>query len=119
MRRVLVLAAFLVTGCSSPQNQNTYYSAPAKAPQAEVQAANQKSLRCLAQYSAQLDDGVSDVTLIAKTVASMCNREREEFFYISSRGFGPMNQSSVMQMVLNKDVEAATYYILSGRASRK
>lgn len=118
MKKYVVLAILFAAGCSTG-NSNNNQPRPAPASDAEVQAANQKSLRCLAQYSEDLDDGISDVNTVARAVSNSCRSERNEFYIVSTRGRGPLNQNAVMNAIVEKDIEAATFYILSNRANRR
>ena|SRR5690625_4687457 len=116
-----VLSGILIVGCSSsPQTNNTYRApTPTVASDAEMNAANQRRLACLAKYSSELDDGSTDVNVIVRAVINSCRRERENFYNVSTRGRGPLNHNVAMNAVMEMDVEAATYYILSNRAGRR
>ncbi|MDP1932302.1 MAG: hypothetical protein Q8L60_12680 [Gammaproteobacteria bacterium] len=123
MMKAIVLLAILVAGCSSPQSGIATRSAPAPRPtvasEAEMDAANQRSMACLLKYASELDDGSTDVNVIVRAVTNSCRREREQFFSVAIRGHGPLDQNAAMNAVLEKDTEAATYFILSNRADNR
>ncbi len=109
---IVLIGALLAFGCGLA-------AAQAYAPQADIDAANQKNLKCLAKYSSDLDDGATDVKTIAKIVANSCTRERESFFKLASQGRGPLDERAAMRGLFEQDADAATFYILSNRAKKK
>jgi hypothetical protein len=118
MKSMLLLVALVLSGCGTTYQQQTSYVQP-KATESEVQEANLRSLQCLARYAKQLDDKVSDVKVISSAVAQSCRKERGEFFLISTRGWGALDNNRVMSTLVEKDTDAATYYILTQRSKKE
>ncbi|WP_426340748.1 hypothetical protein ACN9MZ_02495 [Pseudoduganella sp. S-14] len=93
-------------------------NAMAQAMSPAAKEAHTRSLQCLSKYSAQLDDGVSNVETIAKVVANSCREESVRFVDIWTAGV-VVDKQAILSKVLTSNVESASFYILSNRASKK
>jgi hypothetical protein len=116
MKQAVILITLLLAGFSSNPGYADNYGSSEKSSEAEVQAAVQKQYQCFFHYSSQLDDGQSDVATIARATIDSCERERDGFFYILTRGSGPIDEKMIRQAAFDKDMEGLINHILKNRA---
>ena len=88
--------------------------------EAEIRAADQAALQCLAQQVTQLDDGRTDATVVARVATNMCSGYRANFVALIAASVGRrVDLSPHLQAAAQRDVETATYFVLKRRAARR
>lgn len=87
--------------------------------ESERKEANQIVLRCIYKYAVQLDDGFTNVETVARAAANSCRRESNNFVDVLIRGVYPIDRQRIAKASFDKDIEAATYFILSGRSEKR
>lgn len=75
--------------------------------------------KCLLRYIAQLDDGTSSADTVAKASVNSCRRENEDFVDVLTRGVYPIDRPRIIEGSLAANMEAATYFVLNGRAEQR
>jgi len=96
-------------------------SAMAQSMSSEAKEAQKVTFKCIYKYSVQLDDGVSNVETIAKVVANSCQKENIQFSEIFTSGvdLSPAGKQDIFDEIFRKNIEVASYYILTNRAAKK
>jgi len=110
---VILLALF---ACTSKPPQPTSHQVLAKQ---DIEQAQREYASCLHRGAADLDDGKSAATSVARAVRSYCIPEYERFVGLRSEDMSPEAKDAFRQNALERELQETTAAVLRERGERK